>query len=155
LIYLTFGPNGFLAFFESFPYILIISFIIVVFLAGFLVTKMDFSYKKSFGQWSVYLIAFVIIIGAGLTFATMDKKLKEHHQMFAYPFFENRLPLGKGMAGFVMEKSGSGIVLNTKQGFKYISFEYIKNNTKLDKNDSLLLWVIKGMMFFMLMTLRS
>lgn len=135
LIYLTFGLNGFLAFLESFPYLLIISLVILIFLAGFLITKTDLSYKKSFGEWSLCLVVFIVIIGSSLVFTNINKELEEHHQMLIHPFFEKRLPLGKGMAGTVMERREKEIILNTIEGPQYVNLKYIKHYLNFNKND--------------------
>jgi preprotein translocase subunit SecG len=46
LQYLSFGKRGILAFLESFPYMLVVSFIILILLAGYLISKSEAGYKK-------------------------------------------------------------------------------------------------------------
>ena len=131
LIYLSFGPNGFLAFMESFPYLFVVFFIIIILLAGFLIKKTDFSYKKSFGVWSVCLIVFIILMGTVLTFTNINKRFDDH--MFAQPFFEQR----NGIAGKVIQINNDILVLNTKKGIEYINIENI--NVPLKENDFIIM----------------
>ena len=56
LEYLSFGKNGILAFLESFPYHWLLIFIIALFIAGYLITKYDISYKKPFIYIAIALI---------------------------------------------------------------------------------------------------
>lgn len=136
LIYLTFGPNGFLPFLESFPYLLVVIFIIIIFLVGFLIKKTDFVYKKSFGEWSIYLILFIMAIGTFLTFTNINNEIQKNHEEFMRPFFEHRPSMKNGIAGIIIEKSNNGIVLNTREGIKNIN---IQNTSNLNINDFIII----------------
>jgi len=135
LIYLTFGPNGFLPFLESFPYLLVVALIVVIFLSGFLISKTDFSYKKSFGQWALGLIAIIIIVGTGLTFTNINKEFQKYPQIFMHPFSQSRPPLNRGMVGIVIEKTGNEILLDTREGVQYINLGHIKGLIDFKIND--------------------
>jgi len=135
LIYLTFGPNGFLAFLESFPYLLIVTFIAIIFFVGFLIKKTDFSYKKSFGQWSIWLISFIIIAGTFLTFTNINNEIHKHHRIFMHPFFENKPFLKNGITGTIIQKTDNGLILNTDRGIKYINIENINIDPNFKERD--------------------
>jgi len=138
LAYLTFGFNGFFAFLESFPYVLVISLIMLIFLAGFLTTKTDFSYKKSFGEWSIYLMIVIIFLGTALTFTNINNEFQKH-KMFMSPFFEHRLPSFRGIAGPIVSIQGEEIIINTREGLEYVDLKNIKNIPILKENDFVLI----------------
>lgn len=127
LIYLTFGTGGLLPFLESFPYLLVVLFIGIIFLAGFLIKKTDFSYKKSFGELAVYFICFVILAVAVLVVFNLDNNFKKHQGEFIHPFFESRFPLKNGMAGTIVQKNENILILNTSEGLKSVNSKYVSN----------------------------
>ena len=79
MAYLSFGSQGFLTFLESFPYLLVVALIILVFCAGWLIKKSDLSYKKPFGYFAVGLICFVVIGGIILTYTTVAGKIGQEN----------------------------------------------------------------------------
>lgn len=77
LAYLSFGSEGFLTFLESFPYLLVVVLILLVFSAGLLIKKSELSYKKPFGYLAVGLICFVVFGGVVLTYTTVAEKIEQ------------------------------------------------------------------------------
>ena len=143
LEYLSFGASGIAAFLESFPYLLIISFISFLFLAGYLMMKTDFSYKKPFKYFAVSLIAIVMIIGGALAYTDMSEKIEE--QAFSEnlsgailkPFLKRGIELrGNGLAGKIFEVSDDYIIMEIPSGLQKVDVENLKSEGKseLDKN---------------------
>ena len=143
LEYLSFGASGIAAFLESFPYLLIISFISFLFLAGYLMMRTDFSYKKPFKYFAVSLIAIVMIIGGALAYTDMSEKIEE--QAFSEnlsgailkPFLNRGMELrGNGLAGKIFEVSDDYIIMEIPRGLQKVDVENLKSEGKseLDKN---------------------
>ncbi|MFA5211170.1 MAG: hypothetical protein WC414_01530 [Patescibacteria group bacterium] len=93
LIYLSFGSRGLFAFLESFPFLLVSCFIALIFLAGYLISKTEFAYKKSFGFITIIFVLNIFLFGALLAFTSMNHKLEYH-------FFNPNSDLGKKFKPF-------------------------------------------------------
>ena len=130
LEYLNFGGAGLLAFLESFPYLLVISFILFLFLAGYLTTKSDISYKKPFGYLMIALVLFVIVSGGILAYTDISERIEEgvynpdSASSLLKPFLggclENR---GSGIAGIIFEVEENYLIIQTPTGLQGISLE--------------------------------
>ena len=128
--YLSFGRSGSLAFLESFPYLLVVSFILFLFLAGYMLSKSDYSYKKPFSYLAIGLIAFVMIAGAVLAYTDIPRQIEAKAfadgQMgrFFRPFLESGLARREhGLAGIISEVGTDYLLVETPQGVKKISLE--------------------------------
>jgi hypothetical protein len=129
LEYLSFGRIGFLAFLESFPYLFIIGFILLLLAAGFLISRTDWSYKKPFKYIALSLVVFALATGSVFAYSGITKKLEEG----AYggrpwgalfkPFFEHGLrERGRSIVGQVFETSTNYLILETPRGLEKINF---------------------------------
>lgn len=132
LEYLSFGKYGFLAFLESFPYLLVVSFILFLFMAGYLITKSDVSYRKPFKYFAIALLFFIIISGTSFAFIGVVEKIeKEAYSsrptgMFIKPFFKKGMKMrGRGVSGVVSEINDNYLIVKTPCGLQKISLEKI------------------------------
>jgi hypothetical protein len=131
LKYLSFGRFGFLAFLESFPYLLVIAFIIFIIMAGYLLAKSDASYKKPFGLLAVGLIIFIMIAGGVLTYTEIAKKMEAEAYLGRHPagtFFKFFVGGGTetrrlGIAGMVFEVGDNYLIIETPQGLRNIELK--------------------------------
>lgn len=130
LVYLSFGKAGIYAFLESFPYLLVVCFILLVFLAGYLLKKTDFSYQKPFAYSSISLMVVVIVAGAALTYTGIGRAIEGvgYHQgppgRMVRPFLHNCFMKRKyGVAGQVVEVMPNSLLLQTPDGLLRIHFQ--------------------------------
>ncbi|MCK4592570.1 hypothetical protein KAT63_04000 [Candidatus Parcubacteria bacterium] len=139
LEYLSFGASGIAAFLESFPYLLIISFIFFLFLAGYLMMKTDFSYKKPFKYFAVSLIAIIMTIGGVLAYTDMSEKIEE--QAFSEnlsgailkPFLNRGMGLRKnGLSGKIFEVSDDYIIMEIPSGLQKVDTRNLKSKEELE-----------------------
>lgn len=128
LEYLSFGKDGILAFLESFPYLLVVSFILLLLITGYLITKTEWSHKKPFKYFVIGLITLVLIIGSVIAYVGIAEQIE-------YQIFDNRMPgiffkpfigrmmgpHGRGVAGKVYEVNNDYLILETMHGFEKIS----------------------------------
>lgn len=77
LAYLSFGSQGFLVFLESFPYLLVVALILLVFTAGWMIKKSELSYKKPFGYLALGLIGFVVVGGFVMAYTNVAEKIEQ------------------------------------------------------------------------------
>ncbi len=120
LKYLSFGSDGIYAFLESFPYLLVIAFILLIFLADYLLAKADFSYKKPFRYFVASLIMFVVAIGGVLACTEISEKIEE--QAFSdlspghifKPFLRRGIEArNSGVAGKISEIGENYLIIET------------------------------------------
>ncbi len=128
LKYLSFGKDGLLAFLESFPYLLIITFTLFLLVAGYLITKIEGSYKKPFGYFAIGLIVFVLIFGSIIAYTDVSEYIEEqafgNHMpgIFFKPFIDGGIKShDRGMAGRVYETDSDYLIVETPRGFEKIS----------------------------------
>lgn len=76
LAYLSFGSKGIYAFLESFPYLLIIALVVFFFVTGWMVKKLDITYKIPFGYTAAGMIVFVTTCGVILTYTGVSERLE-------------------------------------------------------------------------------
>jgi len=149
LKYLSFGKFGIFAFLESFPYLLVIVFIVLIVFSGYLITKSDASYKKPFGQLIIFMISFIVFFGVVLTYTGLSQKIENHSRNLREPI-RMLLPLAeihdRGVSGIIFEKYDNYLIIQTPQGLRRIEFE---NNNDL-KEGSFVIAVgeRKGFNFF-------
>lgn len=129
LQYLSFGKRGILAFLESFPYMLVISFIILILLAGYLISRSEIGYKKPFGYFAVTLIALAIFFGGILTYTNLAQRIEAANHPFNTFLMKGSLDIReKGIAGIVFESGEDYLVIETPQGLRSISLTEINEN---------------------------
>lgn len=144
LEYLSFGTSGIAAFLESFPYLLVISFIFFLFLAGYLMTKTDFSYKKPFKYFAISLIVIIMITGSVLAYTDVSEKIEQ--QAFSEnlsgtilkPFLNCGIGLHKnGLSGKIFEVSDDYIIIEIPSGLQKVDVYNLRSEEKsgLDKNE--------------------
>ena len=123
--YLSFGSRGLFAFLESFPYLLVVSLILLVLLAGFIMKKSEINYKKPFGYLALALTAFIIVAGTVLTFTNIAQRIEREARSpraagrFFKPFFD----FGArhlGVAGRIVEIAGSNIIIQTPHDIQLV-----------------------------------
>ncbi len=134
LSYLSFGSDGILAFWESFPYGLLVSSIIIFLLIAYLFKKSGWVYKIPFGFIILALIACLSIIGIALNFTTLPGQISRQEIGPAKPLFRSILPnqkMGKGgMVGkMAVWEDPRGMVL-TPHGLRPINAEYAPENER-------------------------
>ena len=74
--YLSFGKEGVFAFLESFPYPIVIVFIISLLLVSYLIKKNDIFYKSSFSHIIIFLIVSITFFGAVLTYTNVAERIE-------------------------------------------------------------------------------
>lgn len=131
LVYLSFGKKGIYAFLESFPYLLIIALILIIFATGLLIKKSGFFYKKPFTYTALAVV--IIIIGGG-TFLTytrvaeyieqqcyMDNTVTPMVSMFLHRNLGER---GSGISGRVLEVYDDSLRLQTPRDIRTVIFAF-------------------------------
>lgn len=128
LIYLSFGSRGLLAFLDSFPYGLVIIFVLSLFLAGFILKKADMVYKKPFGYLAISLIVAITLLGAMLTSTRLAERIEKRAFDSGAPASLFRPLMQRGMnerqggiAGRVTETRDDGLLIQTPHGSKKIN----------------------------------
>lgn len=115
LSYLRFGRPGLVPFFLTFPYFLFITFVILVAVAAFIISRIY--YKKPFILLLVILSAAVLLAGASTIMAGVPGfftryAFNSRQDMMVRPFLHPGLrDKGPGVAGVIMEKDGCNFVL--------------------------------------------
>ena len=143
LEYLGFGTSGIVAFLESFPYLLVIGFISFLFLAGYLMMKADFSYKKPFKYFALSLIVIVMLTGIVLAYTDVSEKIEQ--QAFSdglsgvvlKPFLNRAVGLHRnGISGKIFEVSDDYIIMEIPSGLQKVDLKNLKleEKLKLEKN---------------------
>ncbi|MFA5169299.1 MAG: hypothetical protein WC420_00930 [Candidatus Paceibacterota bacterium] len=137
LKYLSFGKFGIFAFLESFPYLLVVVFIVLIVLSGYLITKSDVSYKKPFGYLAIGLVLFIMIFGGVLTYTNLGREFEARARegmtparMLLQPMTDMR---NSGVAGIVFEEGEDYLILQTPQGLRNINLEGLKDLPKMEK----------------------
>jgi len=125
LIYLSFGSRGLFAFLETFPYLLLISLVISIFIAGFILKKSGVMYQKPFGYLAIGMVGFIFLVGTFLTFTSLIQKLEERSyqrigpERALRPLIHQRfMEKENGTAGRVMEIGENYINIQTPIGLQ-------------------------------------
>lgn len=123
LAYLNFGHSGWAAFFDSFPYTLVMVLIGVILLAGYLLKKTDLVYKYSYAYVALGLLLVVVIGGAALAATNVAETLES--QRFIRPLIIRTLETrDHGVVGRVMQVAPMTMLVQTPQGDLIIHLEY-------------------------------
>jgi len=137
LKYLSFGKFGIFAFLESFPYLLVVIFIVLIVLSGYLITRSDVSYKKPFGYLAIGLVVSIMIFGGILTYTNLGKEFEARAregmgpaQMLFHPMMDAR---ENGIAGAVFETGKDYLVLQTPQGLRTVDLKGLKDVPQIEK----------------------
>lgn len=141
LKYLSFGSFGFLAFLDSFPYLLVVSFIILLVIIIFIFSKTRFSYKKSFRDSVIAIILLILIGGGVLAYTDFSKNIEENSfnrglgSVFR-PFLQRGMEMrDRGMAGRIYQVAENYLIVETPHGQQKISLEVIKEKQNFKKGD--------------------
>jgi len=136
LKYLSFGKFGVFAFLESFPYLLVIAFVLLIVLSGYLITKSDVSYKKPFGYLAAGLVVFIMVLGGFLTYTNLAHSFEIQARggnvpirMFLKPLNDIR---NNGIAGIVFEKGDNYLILETPYGLRRVGTGNIEEIPQID-----------------------
>lgn len=127
LIYLSFGRIGIFAFLESFPYLLVIGFILLVFAATMMLRFTDISYRKPFVYTAVVLVGIVIGLGGILTATNIAEMFERQGYRPGPPgrlirpflhdsFFERKY----GIVGLIVGFEPNAIILETSDGIRRV-----------------------------------
>lgn len=134
--YLSFGHRGLFAFLETFPYLLVASVVVFVFLAGFILKKSEFAYRESFSRLSLALVGFIVIAGLVLTFTSLGERIEKRgydHQApdrFFRPFLRQEfIERERGVVGKIIEAGFGYIEVETPFGIKKVDLKEIPTST--------------------------
>ena len=137
LAYLSFGSQGFLAFLESFPYLLIVALVLLVFVAGWLIKKSGISYKKPFVYLAAGLIGVVVVGGIVLAYTNIAENIEQQtfespsSNFFFKPFLMYALEAHqRGIVGRVVESGEGYISIQTPKALEKI---ILTTDTELPK----------------------
>jgi len=121
------------AFLESFPYPLIISFILLIFVAGIIIKKSGVLYKKPFGYLAIGLTVVVVFLGVILTFTGVGEMIERStyedrpggimFKPFFHPGFENR---HNGVAGRIKEIGSDYVVIETPSDIQTLDLSKVE-----------------------------
>lgn len=112
LTYLRFGNPGIWAFLESFPFLLIITLLLLIFLAGRLVALIGGGYKYSFGKLVLILLTGILLIGSVLAMTEVTEKVA--NQNFVRPLIHMRMgEHRRGVAGKIIAIGEKAIIIRT------------------------------------------
>ena len=127
IAYLSFGSQGFLAFLESFPYLLVVFLILFVFAAGWLIKKSELSYKKPFGYLALLVVGFVVIGGIVLAYTKIAENIEQQtfeSQTGGFlfkPFLMHALEARhRGVVGRVVEIGDGYLTIQTPRALEKI-----------------------------------
>ncbi len=123
LEYLSFGNQGFFAFLESFPFLLLAALILLIFAAGIIIKQSNWAYKKSFGYVSVGLVVFVVVGGVCISYTPMSEQIEDMSYRPHFfgkmlkPFFPHESQeKQRGVAGRVVTSSPGFVFIQTPRG---------------------------------------
>jgi len=136
--YLSFGKNGLLAFLESFPYSLVIAFALFLLVAGYLITKTDWSYKKQFKYIALTLVIIVLFAGSILASTNFSQNIEKQAfinkgaGLFFKPFLKRGMDLrNSGLVGEIDEIGESYLIIDTPKGKQYLDLSQLKHKLVL------------------------
>lgn len=133
LAYLSFGQRGIFAFLESFPYLLVITVVFLLFLAGYIFKKSGFFYKNPFGVSAILIVALIALVGGFLSFTSIAESIEKNSfgrdpaaNMFFRPIFERGLDeRERGISGRVSEIGEGFIMVQTPRNTQKITTDKI------------------------------
>lgn len=135
LMYLSFGRVGLLAFLESFPYYLVIGFIVLIFLIGIIIKKSELFYRFSFSYSAVSLLVVVVVAGGALAYTQVPEYIEEQGynsnggvagliRPLLHDCFQERR---HGISGRIIQIEPQAVVLQTPDGLRRINFTFLQN----------------------------
>jgi len=121
LRYLSFGSRGFFAFLQSFPYALVLAFIVAIFIAALIIKKSGVLYQRPFGRIAMIMVGCVLVIGTTLAFTDIAERIerrafdaKRPDGKFFRPLFGAGFSShGSGLAGRIVGIDGKYIEVQT------------------------------------------
>lgn len=123
LQYLSFGRAGLRAYLESFPYLLVAGFVLLMLIAGYLIGKSDWAYKKTFSNIAIVFVLSVMLIGAALAYSGLPQRIENHAYgpgpggRMLRPFFDRGFERrGHGLAGIIDTINDTSINVRTPRG---------------------------------------
>lgn len=131
LAYLSFGQVGIFAFLESFPYLLVSNFILLIFVAGYFLKKSAFAYKKPFGIVALVLVVLVLAAGGGLAFSKLgfNERVEREafgpnpHMSFMRNFMSGGMDeMGRGIVGRVALIKNDHMIVQTPRSLETIYY---------------------------------
>jgi len=135
LAYLSFGNHGVAAFLDSFPYLLVVSFVILVFVSAYIIKQSNWLYKKPFVYLAVSLVGFVILSGIVLTYTNIADSIEEesYNSRLAGNIFRPFLHRGLGerhggIVGRVMENDGDLLTIQTPRSVKKVDISNLEES---------------------------
>jgi hypothetical protein len=147
LKYLSFGKFGVFAFLESFPYLLVIAFVVLIILSGYLLTRSDVSYKKPFGYLAIGMVVLIMVFGGILTYTNLGQGFEKQARMgneSVRIFFKPLTDIhNNGIAGIVFEQGINYLIVQTPQGLRRIETIDIENMPVI-KNGQFIITVGEG-----------
>jgi len=123
LQYLSFGREGVFAFLESFPYLIVIAFIIAIILVSYLIRKSDTLYKQSFSHIVVFLIVSITFFGAMLTYTRVAEHIET--ESFLRPFMAPPDVRDSGLAGVIYAVEDGYLIIKTPKGLRTVDVRKI------------------------------
>ncbi|HNY35957.1 MAG TPA: hypothetical protein PLD14_01805 [Candidatus Pacearchaeota archaeon] len=137
LKYLSFGKFGIFAFLESFPYLLVIVFILLIILSGYLLTRSDVSYKRPFGYLAVGMVVLIMIFGGFLTYTNLGQSIEKQARMGNEPVRTFLKPLtdvrNNGIAGIIFEEGDGYLIIQTPQGLRRVETKNVEDIPEIEK----------------------
>lgn len=131
--YLSFGSRGILAFLESFPYLLIITFVILIFIAGFIIKKSGIFYQRPFGYLAAALLGSIILLGFGLGLTNLNEKIEQgafnRHpgDILFKPFLDQGLDSRqRGLVGRVKEITSNFLLIQTPRELEKVLISHVE-----------------------------
>lgn len=126
LAYLEFGNPGVWAFLESFPFPLVITLVLLIFLAGRLVALTGRGYAYSFGKLAIVLLVAIIILGSALALTGVAEKLA--NQKFIKPLIHLQMGQhGRGVAGKIIAVGEKAIIIRTPRSSVQVNTEQVSH----------------------------
>jgi len=139
LEYLSFGKGGSLAFLETFPYHWLLICVASLIIAGYLVNRYNFAYKKPFLYTASAIILMATLAGGLLAYSQMNNNLEKmlfadyQHKKFLKPFYRDHFKKRKyGIAGIIIEIEDNCLMLKNPRGLIKVLF---KKPVKLYNNE--------------------
>jgi len=114
LIFGGYGKYGLRIFTQTFPYILVLSFICLFFLLSLLLRKFDFSYKKSFISILSFILGLALVFGwVSLKNPIGRKFYQKEGRFLRIGRMENN---SNSISGQVLQIYGNNLIINTYDG---------------------------------------
>ncbi len=161
LAYLSFGIDGLAAFLESFPYLLVISLIILILLIGYFIKKNNLVYKLPFKYTVLFLLFIVILASSALAYTNIADKLEQqvYKSETNIPFLKSFFNCGhhsnnRGVVGVIQEIRPNELYIKSPHGFIIINFSKYQIQQDFKVGQFVMAIGIKNKNFFMAKRIR-